>query len=209
MVGCRRLLGASTIAISAMMLTTGCAWSAPAPTASPSASPTSSVAAMTPKEAKAAYKEIAKASCNAAQSLGVVEAGDTWRIVSVNKDQNYKDFSAAYFEEPDNYTLIWELDSLHSCADWYSFSMAEEAGQETSIEVTFDPTDSTFTTFEDFGDLGTSNYKYSVRDGKLFTATNLDPEHENTVTIEYGNISEYDRNILVTAVDRYLATLNN
>lgn len=207
--GYRRVIGVATVALSAMMVTAGCVSSSPDPTASPSASPTSSVAAMTPSQAKAAYKEIAKASCNAAQSLGVVEAGDTWRTVSVNKDDNYKDFSAAYFEEPDNYTLIWELDSLHSCADWYSFSMAEEAGQETSIEVTFDPADSTFTTFEDFGDLGTSNYKYAVRDGKLFTATNLDPEHENTVTIQYGNITENDRNILVTAVDRYLETLDN
>ncbi|MEY4078920.1 MAG: hypothetical protein RIS80_689 [Actinomycetota bacterium] len=199
----------SGLALAAAVGLSACTSSSVSPTPTPTSSPSETVSPMTPAEAKAAYKKITQASCNAAQSLGVVEAGDTYRLVSVNKDQNYKDFSAAYFEEPDSYNLIWELDGLHSCADWYSFSMAEEAGQEAAIDVTFDPTDSTFTTFEDFGDMGTSNYKYSVRDGKLFTAMNLDPEHENTVTIQYGNITDADRQILVTAVDRYLETLNN
>ena len=199
-----RIISVTISALTATFLMVGCAATSQKPVASPSMTPSPSVTAMSPTEAKAAFKQIAKASCNAAQSLGVVEAGDTWRTVSVNKDENYKDFSAAYFEEPDSYNLIWELDALHSCADWYSFSMADEAGQEAPIEVSFDPTDSTFTTFEDFGDLGTSNYKYSVKDGKLFTATNLDPQRQMKVTIEYGNISENDRNILVTAVDRYL-----
>lgn len=199
----------AAIAFCAAIGLAGCSSNALAPSPTPTSSPSETVSPMTPAEAKAAYKKIAKASCDSALSLGVVEAGDDYRLVSVNKDEAYKDYSAAYFEEPDNYELIWELDSIHSCADWFAFSMAEEAGQEAAIEVTFDPTDSTFTTFEDFGEYGTSNYKMTVADGKFFTATNLDPEHENTVTIQYGNFTDADRQILVTAVDRYLETLNN
>ena len=163
---------------------------------------------MTPEDAKLVYKEIAKASCNAAQSLGVVESTDTYTLVSVNKDQNYKDFSAAYFEKPDKYALVWELDGLHSCADWYSFSMADEAGQEAPIEVTFDETDATFTTFQDFGEYGTANYKIQVVDGKILTATSLDPKNEMVVTIRYGQITDADRKILVTAVDQYIEGLD-
>ncbi len=205
----RLIAAVSSLALAAAFGLSACTSSSVSPTPTPTSSPSETVSPMTPAEAKAAYKKIAKASCDSALSLGVVEAGDDYRLVSVNKDEAYQDYSAAYFEEPDNYELIWELDSIHSCADWFAFSMAEEAGQEAAIEVTFDPTDSTFTTFEDFGEYGTSNYKMTVADGKLFTATNLDPEHENTVTIQYGNFTDADRQILVTAVDRYLETLNN
>jgi hypothetical protein len=162
---------------------------------------------MTPAEAKAAYKLIAQASCNAAQALGVVETSDKYTVVSVNKEEGYKDYSAAYLEKPNKYGVIWELTSITSCADWYSFSMADEAGQEAAIDVTFDAADSTFTTFEDFGDSGSANYKYTVDDGKLATATNLDPKNSSVTQIRYGNLTDDDLAILKTAVDKYLATL--
>lgn len=200
----------ATVAIFVTLLA-GCADANPQQSSSPepSASVTTPVVEpMSPAEAKLAYKEVAKASCDAAQSLGVVESAETYTLVAVNKDENYKDFSAAYFEKPDKYALVWELDGLHSCADWYSFSMAEEAGQEAPIDVTFDETDATFTTFQDFGEYGTANYKIQVADGKILTATNLDPKNEIVVTIRYGQITDADRKILVTAVDQYLEGLD-
>jgi hypothetical protein len=162
---------------------------------------------MTPAEAKAAYRLITQASCNAAQSLGVVESSENYTVVSVNKDEGYKDYSAAYLEKPDKYGVIWELTSITACADWFTFSMSDEAGQEAAIDVTFDAADSSYTTFEDFGDSGSANYKYTVVDGKLATATNLGPKNSSVTQIRYGNLTAKDLAILKTAVDEYLATL--
>jgi len=196
---------AATLAMTTLALS-GCASTA-APSASPSvsASPTPSVQPMTPAEAKAAYYKIVKLSCNTAQNEGVVESSDKFTVVSVNKEDGYLDFSAAYLEKPATYGLIWELTSITACADYFTMSMAEEAGQEAAIDVTFDETDSTYTTFEDFGDAGTSNYRYQIKDGMLHLAENLDPKNAVTTTIRYGNITEADRLILKTAVDEYNA----
>ena len=197
------------IASVCLVLLSGCGVpaSTPAPSASVTPTPTPSAHPMTPAEAKSAYKLIAQASCNAAQSLGVVESSEKYTVVSVNKDESYKDYSAAYLEKPNKYGVIWELTSITSCADWYSFSMADEAGKEAAIDVTFDAADSTFITFEDFGDSGSANYKYTVADGKLDTATNLDPKNPMVTQIKYGNLTADDLAILKTAVDEYLATL--
>ena len=197
---------ASAISVVALGLA-GCSGNA-APSASPSvsASPTPTVQPMTPAEAKAAYFKIVKLSCNTAQNQGVVETSDKFTVVSVNKEDGYLDFSAAYLEKPATYGLIWELTSITSCADYYTMSMAEEAGQEAAIDVTFDETDSTYTTFEDFGaEIGTSNYRYQIKDGMLHIAENLDPKNPATTSIRYGNITEADRLILKTAVDEYNA----
>jgi hypothetical protein len=196
---------AATLAMATLALS-GCA-SAAAPSASPSvtASPTPTVEPMTPAEAKAAFAKIAKLSCNTAQNEGVVETGSDFTLVMVNKADGYLDFSAAYFSPPSTYELIWELDGITACSDYYTFSMAEEAGQEAAIDVTFDETDSTFTTFEDFGEFGTSNLKFQIKDGMLHSFESLDPENPRSSSIRYGNITEADRLILKTAVDEYNA----
>ena len=201
-----KLLAMASICLT---LLTACASTSPDPTPSASVtpSPTPTVDPMTPAEAKAAYKLITQASCNAAQSLGVVESSENYTVVSVNKDEGYKDYSAAYLEKPDKDGVIWELTSITACADWFTFSMSDEAGQEAAIDVTFDAAESSYTTFEDFGDSGSANYKYTVVDGKLATATNLDPKNSSVTQIRYGNLTAKDLAILKTAVDEYLATL--
>jgi hypothetical protein len=160
---------------------------------------------MTPAEAKKAFAVIAEASCNKAQELGVVESSEDFVVVALNKDEAYKDYSAAYLEMPSNYGLIWELTAITACADYFEFSMAEEGGQEAPIDVTFDETDSTFTTFEDFGEYGTSNYKFTIVDGVFATAENLDPEKAQVTSIRYGNITSDERAIVETAVEEFLA----
>ncbi len=199
-----RVLRLST-ALAVVIFSTGCSAPTLAPLPTVTQSPAPTVAPMTPAEAKAAYKVIAQTSCDAAQALGVVESSEDYTVVSVNKEEGYKDYSAAYLEKPDTYKLIWELTSITSCADWYTFSMSDEAGKEADIDVTFDAADSTFTTFEDFGEFGTSNFKYTVADGKLATSENLDPKNQIFTTIKYGNLTEADLDILKTAVDQFLA----
>ena len=167
-----------------------------------SASPTAS---MTPAEAKAAYKAIAKTSCETAQNFGVVEqAGDT-KVVMTPKAKGYKDFNAAYFTTPDKYEIIWELTGLVACADWYEFSMADEAGKPAPIEVTFGAKDGTFATSQNFD--GTV-YKalITVASGRIATSQTL--ATGDLTTLKYGNQTAEDQNILVTAVDSYLATID-
>lgn len=168
-----------------------------------SASPTATQ--LTPAQATAAYKIIAKTSCETAQNFGVVEqTGDT-TVVMTPKDKGYKDFNAAYFTKPDKYQLIWELTGLAACADWYEFSMADEAGKPAPIEVTFDAKDGTFATSQNFD--GTV-YKalITVASGRIATSQTL--ATGDLTTLKYGNQTAEDQNILVTAVDSYLATID-
>jgi hypothetical protein len=199
---------AATLVLSGLLAggLTACSTPQPNPTPSATSTPTpTKPAAMTPAEAKLAFSKIAKDSCFEAQKLGVVESSEGFKVVSLNKDDAYKDFSAAYLEYPSNYGLIWELDAITACADYYTFSMSEEAGKEADIAVTFDPNDSTYTTFEDFGEFGTSNYKFTIVDGKFATAENLDPKNARLTTIRYGSITDEDRAVVKTAVDEYQA----
>jgi hypothetical protein len=196
-------LNAVLVTVASLALA-GCSTMA-GPSASPSvtASPTPAVQPMTPAQAKAEFFKISKLSCDTAQNEGVVETSEDFTVVSVNKEDGYLDFSAAYFSPPDTYELIWELDGITACSDYYTMSMAEEAGQEAPIDVTFDETDSTYTTFEDFGEFGTSNYRFQIKDGKLDIAESIDPKNPRISTLRYGNITEADRLILKTAVDRF------
>jgi hypothetical protein len=195
--------------VSALVMSGMLSWglaSCSAPQPNPTPTPTATKPApMTKAEAKLAFSKIAKDSCFEAQKLGVVESSEGFKVVSLNKDEAYKDFSAAYLEYPSNYGLIWELDAITACADYYTFSMAEEAGKEADIDVTFDVNDSTYTTFEDFGEFGFSNYKFTILNGKFATAENLDPKNARLTTIRYGSISDEDRAVVKTAVDEYQA----
>jgi hypothetical protein len=199
---------AVTLVLSGMLAggLTACSTPQPNPTPSATSTPTPiKPAAKTPAEAKLAFSKIAKDSCFEAQKLGVVESSEGFKVVSLNKNDSYKDFSAAYLEHPSNYGLIWELDAITACADYYTFSMSEEAGKEADIDVTFDPNDSTYTTFEDFGEFGSSNYKFTIVDGKFATAENLDPKNAGLTVIRYGSITDEDRTVVKTAVDEYQA----
>ena len=191
-------------AMGASLLLTSC--SAPIePTASPSTSET--VKALTPAEAKAEFEDIANASCDKAMAEGVVEQStslDGFTLVMVPKDDAYLDFSAAYFEPDDKYELIWETDAFSACGASISFSLAAEAGVESELKVSFNPVDSSFETFQDLGEFGTSRLKYNITDGLLSQIEILDSTVVDIRTIRYGNLSLDDWTILRTAVDRYL-----
>ena len=196
---------------------TGCAQSTAQPTGSPTATASPSVSAsatasasstspsaMTSAEAKVAFKAIAEASCNKAQAEGVVETDGDYTFVMVNKAEGYKDFSAAYVQAG-KYALVWEIDGIASCSDWFTFSMAEEAGEEAAIDVTFNPADASFTAEQDLGEFGVSSFRFNVANGLIVTSTNLDPKRAKVVSVRYGNIAAAERKILTTAVDEFLA----
>jgi predicted DNA binding protein len=172
----------------------------------PSVAPTQTVTTADPAKALADFKTIAKASCQLAQSQGEVDSGADFVMVMTNKNSGYKDFSAAYLEKPNTYGLIWESDGFAACSDWYTFSMAEEAGQEAAIEASFDEASATYTITSDLGEFGVNHYRYSIKDGHIATSENLDDPTRGLRTVQYGNLTEDQMAILKTAVDQYLAT---
>ena len=192
-----------------LVLASAIALSGCSPVATPPVTPSNppTIAAMTPAEAKAAFEKIATASCNKAMAEGVVEqseSADGFTLVMVPKAEAYLDFSAAYFEPTDTYELIWEADAFSACGAAMSFALAAEAGAESDLQVSFDPSDSTFETIQDLGEYGTSRLKYKITDGLLSQIEVLDSPAVDIRTISYSNLREADWNILRTAVDRYL-----
>jgi len=193
----------------------GCAGPAETSAISPSASQTPSqtpIATKTAEQASIDFAEIAKQSCFRAQKLGVVEAGTysgkEIRTVMVPKSEAYLDFNAAYYQAPDSYELIWEITGLYSCGAYFTFSMAEEAGQPANIQVSFDGTDSTYSTVEDVGEAGISKIKYSIVDGFISSVQSSIDANKIETSVTYGNLSASDIQIIKTAVDRYNKTLD-
>ena len=199
-----KFFAAAVIVASATLLSACATPGEPTISASPTPSATPTFEAQTPAQAQASYKKIAEASCDAAQQFGVVEVTGDTKVVMTPKIKGYKDYNAAYFTAPDTYEIIWELTGLYSCADWYTYSMAEEAGQEPELDVTFDEKTGTYTTSQTF-DKVLYKYTSTVVNGKVSSV--YSHHTKDTTTLKYGNQTADDQLILTTAVDRYLATI--
>ena len=152
-----------------------------------------------------AYRIIAEESCRSAEEEGVVETSDGFTVVSVPKEEAYEGFSAAYLEYPDTYQIIWELTEVFACSHAISFNMAQEAGYEADIEVQAAQEDNTFLVSEDFGEFGMF-ISFVKTDGlRIVGADSIDSGDPWSISIEYGSPSAEDRNILLSAVERYLS----
>ena len=163
---------------------------------------------MTVQEAEAQFKTIARASCEVALELGTLEKSvepDGFTLVMVPKADAYKDFSAAYFQPDDTYELIWEIDAFAACGASITYDLAEEGGQESDLEVVFNDELQRFETFQDFGDFGESRLGYQIFDGRISAVQDLGSEDLATRTVSYGNLTEAEINILIIAVERFLA----
>jgi hypothetical protein len=153
------------------------------------------------------FTEVAKASCDKAMTEGVVEkstAADGFTLVMVPKEQGYQDFSAAFLAAPDDYQLIYEVDAFSSCSAAMEFSLAEEGGGAVDIDIQFDPNDGSFVTTRDLGQNKINRVEYQTKDGLFVGVKSLAPATADHRTITYG-YSEADKQILITAVDRFLA----
>lgn len=177
---------------------------------SPATAPNASTAPSTKlssAEALAKFESLASASCAKAMAEGVVEkstAIDGFTLVMVPKDHAYKDFSAAYFEPADTFELIWETDAFSACSASMQFELAAEGGSQVDLAVEFDGATDTFETTQDLGEFGISHLSYAHSDGLISGVKTLDTGDADPRTITYG-VTEADRKILETAVDRYLA----
>ena len=155
----------------------------------------------------AEFAAVAKASCDKAMAEGVVEkstAADGFTLVMVPKDQGYQDFSAAFLDAPDDYQLIYEVDAFSACGAAMEFSLAEESGGAVAMEVEADLDRGTFVTTQDLGELGISKLEYQTKDGLFVGVKTLGESKADPRAISYG-YSEDDLQLLITAVDRFLA----
>lgn len=153
------------------------------------------------------FAEVAKASCDKAMAEGVVEkstAADGFTLVMVPKEQGYQDFSAAFLAAPDDYQLIYEVDAFSSCSAAMEFGLAEEGGGAVEIEVEYDPNDGSFVTTQDLGQNKINKVEYQTKDGLFVGVKPLAPATADPRTISYG-YTEEDMQILITAVDRFVA----
>jgi len=195
---------ASAVACVLLLAISGCsATNQPTIAENPTAIPT-----LTAEEAEGQFKAIARASCQAALEEGTLEKSvdpGGFTLVMVPKEDAYKEFSAAYFQPEDTYELIWEIDAFSACGASMTYDLAEEAGQESDLEVIFNAELQQFETFQDFGEFGISRLGYEIFDGKISSVQFLETEDSDKLTVSYGNLTEVEINIITTAVDRFLS----
>jgi hypothetical protein len=150
-------------------------------------------------------REITYASCEKALAEGVVEKSvepEGLVLVMIPKQEAIAGYSAAYFLPPNTYELIFETDVFSSCALANLFSLSEEAGQELDLEVTLDKQTNTFLVTQDLGEWGVTATGYEVKADLIVAATNLNAD-TGKLLIEYGPVSDADRAIIQTSVDRF------
>jgi len=151
------------------------------------------------------FRLIADESCSRALEFGVseIETGTSgFEQVLVPKDEGYEGYSAAYFQPEDTYELIYETDWFAVCAASNTYALSEEAGAEAGIAVEYLAEDEVFETTQDFGEFGISVVRYSVVDGYFEEVTYVEAGESGVVSISYGPLTEDQKQIIRTAVDR-------
>jgi len=208
----KTLVALATVGLLPALLLAGCASSSPTGTPSespePSTSPTSTIIAE-PVDITEAFREIAHASCDKANAEGVVESGwdGTQKAILVPDSEAYQDYNAVFVGENGVPALILETDSFASCNASNTYSLAEEAGQEAEIDLTFNEADGTYQTTLDQGPDQDVPFvaTYIVSNG-LIVQQHIDADWgETTIEITYGMPSADDIAFLRTAVDAFLA----
>lgn len=149
----------------------------------------------------AEFRDVAIQSCERAMTDGVLEhtVDYSYQAVMVPKDQAVEDYSAAWFEEPDTYSLIYETDFFFACADANMFSLHEEAGMESTIRAT--KTADGFETF-DQENPRQNRMKYVVQEGLIRSASNQDVEEPIVIEIEYGPDLQKSQEIIKRALEQ-------
>jgi hypothetical protein len=170
----------------------------------PSAVPSESSQTYAPSD----FRAVADKSCERALEFGVSEieqglAG--FEQVLVPKDEGYEGYSAAYFQPEDTYELIYETDWFAVCSASNTYALSEEAGAESGISVEYLVDQGVFETTQDFGEFGISVVRYSMVDGYFNEVTFVEAGESGVVSISYGPLSEDQKQIIKTAVERFFA----
>lgn len=149
----------------------------------------------------AEFREVAINSCEQARTKGVMEhtTDFSYQAVMVPKDKAVEGYSAAWFEEPATYQLIYETDFFFACADANMFALYEEAGMEPTIRVI--KTSNGFETADEENPR-LNKMKYLVEEGLIRSASNLDLEEPIVIEIDYGPNLQKSLEVINNAIEQ-------
>ena len=156
-----------------------------------------------PADPAEAFIEVAIASCDKALAEGVVEDTPELELmaVMVPKEMGIDGYSAAYFQAPDTYELIWETDFFFACSIANQATLSEEAGVKLELDVEVDG-DRYLVTQLDF-DQNPYTTEYFVESG-LIKKTSSDSGGETIeALISYGGDLEVSLEIISEALLRF------
>lgn len=156
-----------------------------------------------PADPTAAFIEVAIASCDKALAEGVVEKtpGIELKAVMVPKEMGIEGYSAAYFQGPDTYELIWETDFFFACSIANQATLSEEAGMQLDLDVEVDG-DMYLVTQLDF-DQDPYTTEYFVESGLIQKARSTSERQQIETLISYGGELEYSLEIIREALLRF------
>jgi hypothetical protein len=156
-----------------------------------------------PADPAEAFIEVAMASCDKALAEGVVEDTPELELmaVMVPKEMGIDGYSAAYFQAPDTYELIWETDFFFACSIANQATLSEEAGVQLDLDVEVDG-DRYLVTQLDF-DQNPYTTEYFVESGLIkMTSSGSGGETIKTL-ISYGGEMEASLEIISEALLRF------
>ncbi|MFM2023918.1 MAG: hypothetical protein RIR89_1310 [Actinomycetota bacterium] len=152
---------------------------------------------------KQEFEEIASNSCQEAQLMGIVEETEELGLtaVLVPKDLGIDGYSAAYFQEPDTYELIWETDFFFACSFSNQLALSEEFGQKLEYEIKKVNQDYVVT----MSDFEGSPYEtvYSATNGLLSSAKTFNQNVEVETVISYPSDLETSLQVIEEALRRF------
>ncbi|MFM2023830.1 MAG: hypothetical protein RIR89_1222 [Actinomycetota bacterium] len=156
-----------------------------------------------PADPAEAFIEVAMASCDKALAEGVVEdtPGLELMAVMVPKEMGIDGYSAAYFQAPDTYELIWETDFFFACSIANQATLSEEAGVQLDLDVEVDG-DRYLVTQLDF-DQNPYTTEYFVDSGLIQKASSDSGGETIETLISYGGEMEASLEIISEALLRF------
>jgi hypothetical protein len=148
------------------------------------------------------FAAIAARSCESAMSLGVQEVTEDLGItaVMIPKDKSVEGHSAAYFQEPDVFELVWETGFFFSCGVSNEMDQLKEIGKEQSIEVSKDESSYTLWTLGEQTKVPPTVY---FVDKYLFSKVVSSSDGTQVSTeISYGADLEASKKLINSALER-------
>ena len=178
------------IALSTLLLVTSCTGSIeedPAPPADPAE----------------AFIEVAIASCDKALAEGVVEDTPGLELIAVMvpKEMGIDGYSAAYFQAPDTYELIWETDFFFACSIANQATLSKEAGVELELDVEVEG--DTYRVKQLDFDQNPFTTEYFVESGLIKKASSDNGGETIETLIRYGGEMETNLEIIREALQRF------
>jgi hypothetical protein len=116
------------------------------------------------------FREIAKASFEAATTEGLTETSDFSTLILAPESQEYKERRAAYLDKPDTYRLFTSLEKPEACGPWMKILEAEERRKKVDFELEFNESDGTYSITSLLMNIVKHKNTYHVAEGRFVSA---------------------------------------